>query len=239
VRERFPDAGPAERRRLLEPALRAFDAVRDAELRLYPGVGETLTAIRATGCRVVGYTEATEANIKPRLRRLGLSRWLEHVYAPRFDGGPHPDGPRPDGDSGSARRSGPLPIRPLEPRSRKPNVDILRQIIEDLGVSTKRCLYVGDSVERDVAMAEAAGALSAWAAYGCAHDPALEDRLAAVSHRGVETPEPRGTTVAGPPAGPVAVRPDPDVTLVRFGDLPRLFDFGPPPERVRPDRVRR
>jgi phosphoglycolate phosphatase len=228
VERRFPGATAAARRERLTSAFAAFDAVRDQRLRLYPGVLETLATISKTGCRVVGYTEATDANIKPRLRRLGLIGPLQHVYAPKFAGGPHPDGPPGTTANGRADASRPeVPIRRLESGDRKPNVGVLRRIVAELDVPPQRCLYVGDSMERDVRMARHAGVLAAWAAYGCGHDPDLTDRLAAISHRDA------GEGSSHQIVGPTGEDPAEEglVTLTCFEDLLQRFDFSPSPGR--------
>lgn len=165
-----------ERYDLLKPAFDAFNEVREARLRLYPGVRETLQTIRTSGCRLFGHTEATEVNIVSRIRSLGLDDLLEAVYAMHFKGMPHPL------NSDRQESDGQVPVRAMPSTARKPDPASLRTILAEIGVAPARCLYVGDNLEKDVGMAKRAGTLAAWARYGTSHDPQLWRDLVEISH---------------------------------------------------------
>ncbi|WFE31337.1 HAD-IA family hydrolase [Micromonospora sp. WMMD975] len=217
VERRLPGMSPRDRHAHLLPAFAAFNKVRRDHLRLYPGVESTLRAVRSTGCRIVGHTEAKDVNISSRARTLGLDAMLEAVYAPRFVGPPHP--------LGADRRQAPAPIevRVLPPAARKPNPEIARQISEQLGVPASRCLYVGDNLSKDVAMAKRAGMYAAWARYGTRHDPVLWHHLVNISHW-----DPVAVTAAETDSED-ASRFAPDVTLDAFRELRDHFNFAAAP----------
>lgn len=221
VERRLPGMSPRERHARLLPAFAAFNEIRRNHLRLYPGVEGTLRAVKSTGCRIVGHTEAKDVNISSRARTLGLDAMLEAVYAPRFVGPPHPLG------ADRRRTPAPIEVRVLPPTARKPDPEIARQIADQLGVPSAHCLYVGDNLSKDVAMAKRAGMYAAWARYGTRHDPALWRDLVNLSHwdsAAVTTAE---------TAGEDPSRFAPDVTLEAFQELRDHFTFAAAPRVAR------
>jgi phosphoglycolate phosphatase len=220
VQERLPTETPAERYRFLETAFMAFNAERAAHLKLYPTVHETLQMVRDRGCLVVGHTEATDVNISSRIRRLGLSELLEAIYAPSFQGPPHPLGnpSRP-----SANR---ISLRRLSTAARKPAPEIVTRILSEMGVGAQRTLYVGDSLDKDIRMAKDAGVWTAWARYGIRHDPEVWRSLVSLSHW-----QAAAVTAAEHSHTPKR-EVDPDVILDSFGEILQKFSFRKPEEIV-------
>jgi phosphoglycolate phosphatase len=161
----------------LRPVFTAFDKSREDTLRLYAGVARTLALVQQRGCKIVGHTEAAVAPIRSRLRRLGLTRYFESVYAIIDVGEGHPLQPRSDSVSRPA-----LQIRPLAHSQRKPDPTVLLRICSDHGVDPSSALYVGDSISRDIGMAAAAGTHSAWAQYGTQYEAESWRTIVRVSH---------------------------------------------------------
>jgi len=64
----------------------------------------------------------------------------------------------------------------------KPNKDILLSIIKHIGASPDDCVYVGDSLIKDVAMAKDAGVSDVWAKYGQSQSTAGYQLLRDVTH---------------------------------------------------------
>lgn len=215
VRCQFAEATRAERFRLLRPAFDAFDAERRVRLKLYPDVLQTLEFVRSRGCRIVGHTEATEVNIRSRIRALGLVDLVEVVYAPVFDGLGHPLGRSGKSDSVAS-------VQTRRVTARKPEPETVRQILADLRTAPKEALYVGDSLRNDIGMAKDAGIWAAWARYGAQHDAALWPRLVALSHWRPSA------AVAEQVQNSSPLSPGPDVILDSFGELVELFSFRRP-----------
>jgi phosphoglycolate phosphatase-like HAD superfamily hydrolase len=213
VAMRLPGLSRPERYELLKPAFAVFNDVRNKRLRLYPGVFETLTVIKDTGCRLLGHTEATDINISNRIRSLGLHGTFEAIYAPRSAGLGHPLGNK---HGGSTER---VPVRRLPSAARKPDPIAIRHILSDIDMEANRCLYVGDSITKDVTMAKRAGMLAAWARYGTKHDPQLWRDLVDISHWDA-------ASVAAAKNRPDEVTNfQPDVTLDSFEELLCHFTF--------------
>ena len=99
----------------------------------------------------------------------------------------------------------------------KPSVEVLRKIIYEVGASPSECVYVGDSLFKDIAMAQDAGIDCAWAKYGVAQQRPEYALLRDVTHwtnEDVEREKISQREVA------------PDVILeAGFYELPQRFSF--------------
>jgi phosphoglycolate phosphatase len=148
-------------------AIEAYRAMRRQTLRLYPGVLETLRAIRAAGTLVVAYTESRAYYADYRVRTLDLDGVLDVLCSP-------PDHALPEGVTPSSiRRYPPEHYRLHGTIHRhtcegvwKPDAAVLRSILHDIGAGPGEAVYVGDSLVKDVAMAQAAGVMDVFARYG-------------------------------------------------------------------------
>jgi phosphoglycolate phosphatase-like HAD superfamily hydrolase len=197
--------------KVLDPAFHRFNSVRKRTLALYEGVIETLQAVVATGVPVVAYTDARIPNSLYRVNRLGLDRLVEHLYAPAA---------RFPSDLGEPAANEQL-LRVLPESDKKPNPRTLLDICNDLSVAPNDTVYVGDSLSRDIYMAQSAGVRSAWARYGTEVDSALWEKLVRVTHWTKEDV----ASEARLKAESAGARPD--VVLDRFDDLLAHFNFMP------------
>jgi phosphoglycolate phosphatase len=148
-------------------AILAFREARRERMRLYPTVRETLTVARQAGCKLVGYTESFAFYSAYRIRRLDLDLLLDAVYSPADHDLP------PDVSRERVRRYPPehYQLRGTEHHhtpsgERKPNPGILRSIVRSAGARVEDAVYIGDSLMKDVLMAQDAGVTDAWAKYG-------------------------------------------------------------------------
>jgi phosphoglycolate phosphatase-like HAD superfamily hydrolase len=149
------------------PAIEAYRTVRRQTLRLYSGVLDTLRTIRAAGTLVVAYTESRAYYADYRVRTLGLDRVLDYLYSP-------PDHALPEGVTPSLiRRYPPEHYRLHGTVHRhtpegvwKPAAAVLLGILRDVGAEPGEAAYVGDSLIKDVAMAQAARVMDVFARYG-------------------------------------------------------------------------
>jgi phosphoglycolate phosphatase len=164
-------------------AIDAFDAAREQALQLYPGVFDALAQVRRSGCLIVGYTESMALYTNYRVRKLGLDGLLDYLYSPA-------DHTIPRGLSADQLRRYPVEqcrfahtIHYHLPRGEhKPNPRVLLDIITSLGAVPEEVVYVGDSLMKDISMAQDAGVPDVHAAYGVAQHRAAYELLRSVSH---------------------------------------------------------
>jgi FMN phosphatase YigB (HAD superfamily) len=207
--------------RVLNDAFHAFNSSRKRYLSLYPGVAEGLSRIKSNGTTIVAHTEATLVNAEYRLSKLGLTQFFDRLYALEHAGEPHPE------------------LEPMEPpvrvshatvlflHERKPDTRVLRRICGDVGVTNSESLYVGDSISRDIGMANEVGLHSAWAMYGTRYEKSDWERLVRITHW---TAEDVHRAEAANKAYGASV---PDVILKsRFDELLEHFAFAAHPQRV-------
>lgn len=164
-------------------AIHAYRSARKQNTQLYPGVLEALTTIKAGGVRIVAYTESLSFHSSKRIRDLGLDGVIDVLYS-------SPDHDFPDGVSFEDLRSDPPESYELRgtlhryvPRGHlKPDPSILASIMTMMKADPQRTVYVGDSLMKDVAMAQAVGAIDVFAAYGAADHEDGYELLRRVSH---------------------------------------------------------
>ena len=156
------------------PAIEIYREKRREWLKLYPTVAETLLKIKGRGTIIVGYTESMAFYSNYRLRRLGLDGILDFVFCPK-------DHQLPTGMSAEDLRKYPAEHYELKytkqdftpEGSKKPDTAVLNAIISDLGLKKSECVFVGDSLMKDVAMALDCGVSDVWAGfhgYTCTDD---------------------------------------------------------------------
>jgi phosphoglycolate phosphatase len=173
----------ANLRKVYATALDARRAARNEACVLYPGVRRALEQIRASGVAIIGYTESMSFYTSDRLRRTGLDDVIDIVYS-------SPDHDLPSGMTREQIRRHPaghyqhrLTVhRHTSPGSAKPNAAVLRSIVEDMAGEIRTTVYVGDSLLKDVAMAQEAGVTDVWARYGESRVKDGYEQLRRVTH---------------------------------------------------------
>ncbi|PZU06710.1 MAG: HAD family hydrolase [Sphingomonas sp.] len=178
-----PAAGDTPVLDFYAPAIEAYRTARQQALEFYPGVEQTLKALRQRGTLIVCYTESLAYYSQYRFRKLGLDHLVDYLYSPG-------DHDLPDGMSREDIRFHEAAHYELErtqhrftpPGELKPNPDILSSILRDLGVRHDQAIYVGDSAHKDIWMAQRAGVLDAQALYGAAQHREAYALLRQVSH---------------------------------------------------------
>jgi len=176
-------AGGREPSVVFDDALHVLASQRRKATKLFPGVLETLRVLRANEVRLIGYTESVAYWTEWRIKYTGLDGVLDVLYSA-------PDHDLPAGMSVDDLRRLPADSYGLKetqhrhvPREAiKPNVDVLLSILEDAGFRPEQAVYIGDSLMKDIAMAQAAGVLDVHARYGEAQAVAGYDLLRRVSH---------------------------------------------------------
>ena len=151
----------------LQPAIDDFREARRQHLTLYPTVLDTLLALKASGMTIAAFTESKAFYTNYRFRKLALDGVIDYLYSP-------PDHALP-ADASTLRRNEAASyelnstIHRFTPEGEwKPNPHILSTIIDELGFDKSDVAYVGDNLLKDVFMAQEAGVLDIYAAYGAA-----------------------------------------------------------------------
>lgn len=166
-----------------DEAIHVQNSQRKRVTKLYPGVRETLVALRGRGVCVVAYTESLAYWTEWRIRHTGLDGLIDALYS-------SPDHDLPDGVSFDALRTqsaAAYGLRKTEHRHvpqgvLKPSDEILRSILKNTGCTPEETVYVGDSLMKDVAMAQSVGVWDVHAAYGQPQSRPEYDLLRRVSH---------------------------------------------------------
>jgi phosphoglycolate phosphatase len=171
---------------IIEPARAAFGAARKKYLKPYPGVTETLVALKGRGLKVVALTDAPRNPAEQRARRMGFDRLLDGIYTlPGFTF-PEADGEKliaaeilKRDERGEYRAA--CPVVELPRDAEKPSTEGLLRICRDFGVEPHEVLVVGDSLKKDVALARKVGAVDCWAEYGTYVSVEYRERLDIIS----------------------------------------------------------
>ncbi len=219
---------------VLRPARDAFRAARDKYLRPYPGVRETLDALRARGLRVVGLTDAPRNAAELRLKHLKLDGHFDALYT--LPGYPLPENVDPEirrkEEAGLYRSKTPVVELPHE--AEKPSPAGLARILSDFRLDGGEVLYVGDNVKKDMPVAEACGAIGVWAEYGTYVSGEYRERLAVISAKSVTRRHVADETAVRWP-----------IAISSFAQVTVLVDGSPgaalarPRRRTRARRIRR
>lgn len=199
-------------------AIEAYRTARRRVVRLYEGVEGTLTELKRIGCPVVAYTESLGFYTMTRLKGMGLDGLLAAVYSPPDHAAPE-DLRRHYDDA--HYRLGLTVHRFTPPGELKPNPDILLSIIRDSGlaVTPGSTIYVGDSLIKDISMAQGAGVADVHAAYGLSQHTEAYEALRRVTHWPAADVEKERVVLAGATITPAYV-------LGRsFEEILDLFDF--------------
>ena len=201
--------------------IETYRQLRRQHLHLYPTVGETLLKIKGSGSCIICYTESMEHYSRSRIRRLGLDGVLDYVFYPE-------DHALPENLSAEDVRK--YPAEHYEFRytkqhytpkgSTKPDPEVIGTIVEKLKLTKEDCVYVGDSLMKDVAMALNYGIDDVWAKYGQAHEREEYSLLQDVTHWTKEQVQKEQSIEAGVDVAPSYM------LKKTFSEILNMFEFG-------------
>lgn len=147
VKQAFSDMTEEQMKEQLDPAFHRFNSVRKQQMSLFPGVRDTLASLNNEGIRIVGYTESASENGVFRLKQLGIEPYFSRIYV---------------SDSWKKDNKTPHPYseKARVVHGKKPNINILKTIIDEEGLHRSNTVYVGDSLTKDIYMAKQVGVTS-------------------------------------------------------------------------------
>ena len=172
-----------DRREQLKECIQASQSGRDKKLELYDGVFKSLWDIKNKGTKIIAYTETMAFYSAYRLKRFGLDGVIDVLYSPQ-------DHDKPHGLSLNELRRLPDEFYQLQATRTKhtpagelkPNPKVLIDILREENVTRDTCVYIGDSLFKDVAMARDVGVLDVHAEYGESQRESECELLRKVSH---------------------------------------------------------
>jgi FMN phosphatase YigB (HAD superfamily) len=179
IKDLYHHLSARDKAAILDAAFHAFNSSRQRNLRLYPGVQETLDTLRRSDITLIAHTESKLFGVLDRLTRLQLFPYFKRVYCLQRSDSLHPN---PDILADWVDRFPTEKVIELSHHQRKPDPQVLLEICARENINPSEVAYVGDSIARDISMAKAANVFSIWAAYGTRHDPAMYEALIRVSH---------------------------------------------------------
>jgi phosphoglycolate phosphatase len=148
-------------------------ASKEAATRLYPKVAKAISILRSKGIDVYCLTESVRQYAEKRASELGLDGLVDGVICSEFRG---------DVGARVQRYLHQTPVFTFSPGLRKPDPGLLRFVSELLGLPMARLIYVGDSLFKDVVMANSSRVEVCWARYGDAAASKYYSTLQEVSH---------------------------------------------------------
>lgn len=131
-------------------------------LDLYPGVKNTLTELSKRNIDVVVFSNSPAAAVLPRMELHGLDAQATKIMAIKSASAPRGLSPELVAE-GSNRLTSYLEspniakVVELEHNLRKPNPQVLRELIEARNLRPKEVIMVGDSIKDDMGIAQGAG----------------------------------------------------------------------------------
>jgi phosphoglycolate phosphatase len=200
------------------PAVKAFQQVRRETLRLYDGVSTTLKELRRQGRKIAAHTDAMMYYAENRLKQLEIEALFDALVAPRDHGLP------PRARRGDVRHhtredkySAQIPLkRALDPGMLKPNPECLGNIIKTFGVRPTETAYIGDSLQKDIVMAQRSTVYDIYAVYGKRVNPTHYELLMDITHWTTEDVEREQNSLKGPVS--------PTFTIERFEDTLQVIE---------------
>jgi len=176
-------AAPNDPAVVFDEAVHVLNSRRKAATKLYPGVRSALDELKSLGVTIVAYTESIAYWTEWRVRHTGLDGVIDVLYSA-------PDHDWPTGvTAAEVRMLPPSEYGLRKTRHRhvprgvlKPSVEILHSILNEQGFKPEQAAYIGDSLMKDIVMAQQAGVLDAHAEYGQVQTKNEYDLLRRVSH---------------------------------------------------------
>ncbi|MEE1173224.1 MAG: HAD family hydrolase [Ruminococcus sp.] len=144
IKEKYSSLSDEELKSVLNEAFHRFNSVRKRKLQLYDGVEETLKELSDNNVTIIGYTESSPENGFYRLKRLGVAEYFSRVYT----------------STTKFQTSFPLESKIKMVDTKKPDKKVLLEICQFEGVAPLETIYIGDSLTKDIYMANSAGVTS-------------------------------------------------------------------------------
>ena len=178
LKEKYPDK---DLTKLFSSAINKYRKTRKKYLKLYPTVYETLEELKNIGCLIIGYTESSEFYTFYRIKKLKLDGIIDYIFSPPDHFFPY--------DKDEIRYYPPQHYKYDKTRQLyvstdklKPDPVVLNSIIDSLDIEKENVIYIGDSLMKDIYMAQKAEIIDVHAKYGVAQNREEYELLRKVTH---------------------------------------------------------
>lgn len=142
---------------LQESSCSLFMLTLKQTLKLYPTVLETLKWAKSNNITIVGLSDAFSYWINERLKILGIIGYFDQVFATKDD--------IIQIENFHYHEK----ICSVSANANKPNPDIIDRIKKSYKIDTQSIFIVGDSIDKDIKLAQETGIHGVWAKYGTNH----------------------------------------------------------------------
>ncbi|MEW8426134.1 MAG: HAD hydrolase-like protein [Candidatus Thiodiazotropha sp.] len=177
---------------LLHASFVAFSKSRNLRLVPYDGVKEILHWLHRSGYLLIAYTDAPHKHSANRLKKLGIKSYFDVLVAwgpsqtnvDAFWESSETTNLSDDWFITETDRSymmGNMLVLTHPSEEKKPNIDLLCRLINELSIDAQRSWVVGDSVEKDLIPGMELGFKGAWAKYGKKYEQKNWNTLVSVS----------------------------------------------------------
>ncbi len=177
---------------VIEPARAAFSAARNKYLKPYKTVTDTLQVLSSQGIVLVALTDAPRNPAEQRVKKMQFDELFQALYTmPGFEFPVAPSSEQvlvaPEIATKHARGDyrAKCDVVELPKAFEKPNPQGLLRIFERFGVKPHEAVFVGDSLMKDVALAQAVGCVDVWAEYGTYVSLDYRERLNIISSNAI------------------------------------------------------
>jgi FMN phosphatase YigB (HAD superfamily) len=178
-------------RLVIEPARAAFSHARRKYLQPYKSVVETLQTLSSLRIPVVALTDAPRNPAEQRIKKLGFDALFKAAYT--MPGFAFPSSETGDTlvshDIVSKEQQGvyraQCQVIELPKEFEKPHSGGLERILHDFQVPARETLVVGDSLKKDITLAQRLGCVDAWAEYGTYVSLNHRERLDVISSNAI------------------------------------------------------
>lgn len=130
------------------------EKLKAENLHLFFGVFETLKYLKQNSYKIILFTESEAYSTSARVKALKLDGIIDYIYAP------------PAKNAGITDLKKTELISFNEQKHYKPNSQNIEKILSDINVEKRNCYYVGDSLIKDIKMAQNAQIIDIYAKYG-------------------------------------------------------------------------
>lgn len=165
IKKKFGDISNEELDKKLNSSYYAFNSYRKHNLEVFPNVKSTLEKLISMDIKLIAFTESALENGYYRLRKLSLDQYFSRIYV---------------ADSG-AKISCSMKEKVIPQNFSKPDINVLENICKIERLNLKEILYIGDSLTKDIFMANSLGIKSVLVKLS-KNDSANYQKLVKISH---------------------------------------------------------